>query len=173
MTDTKPHTDESLTAEIVAFRDNFRSAILATVDSAGHPDASYAPFVISESGAFHVFVSLLARHTGNLLDQGVASVMFIEEESGSSNIFARRRLVYQCSAQALARDDETWPTLMAQFDTRFGKFMETLKALPDFQLVRLVPQSASYVTGFGKAYRLTGNELSRVQHIGPGTTGDK
>ena len=173
MTDTKPHTDEALMAEVVAFRDSFRSAILATVDSAGAPDASYAPFVISESGAFHVFVSLLARHTGNMLDQGIASLMFIEEESASSNIFARRRLVYQCSAQALARDNEAWPDLMAQFDTRFGRFMDTLKALPDFQLVRLVPQSGSYITGFGKAYRLTGTEMQQVQHIGPGTTRGK
>jgi putative heme iron utilization protein len=160
-------------AEVVAFRDSFRSAMLATVDRAGAPDASYAPFVLSESGTFHVFVSLLARHTGNMLDQGVASLMLIEEESSSSNIFARRRLVYQCSAQALARDNEAWPDILALFDERFGKFMETLKALPDFQLVRLVPQSGSYITGFGKAYRLTGTELQQVQHIGPGATGKK
>lgn len=173
MTESNPKTDDALTAEIVAFRDNFRSAILATVDSAGHPESSYAPCVIGDAGAFYVFVSLLARHTGNMLNQGVVSLMFIEEESSCSNLFARRRLVYQCSAEAITRDAESWSVVMTQFDERFGKFMQTLKALPDFQLLRLTPHSGSYVTGFGKAYRLAGDELRQVQAIGPDNLDEK
>ena len=167
MTESNPQADSALTAEIVAFRDSFRSAVLATVDATGVPESSYAPCVIGDAGEIYVFVSMLARHTGNMLKQGGVSLMFIEEESSCSNIFARRRLVYQCGAEVVARDAETWPAVMTRFDERFGKFMQTLKALPDFQLFRLAPRSGSYVTGFGKAYRLTGKDLGQVQHIGP------
>jgi putative heme iron utilization protein len=167
VTKRNSQTDASLIADIVAFRDSFRSAILATVDTEGNPESSYAPCVISDAGVFYVFVSLLARHTGNMLNQGAVSLMFIEEESACSNIFARRRLVYQCRAEAIERTADAWQVVMTQFDESFGKFMGALKSLPDFRLIQLTPQAGNYVTGFGKAYRLTGDDLRQVQAIGP------
>lgn len=159
--------DAALAREIVAFRDSFRSMVMATVNNAAEPDSSYAPFVVNEQNEIFVFVSALARHTRNLIEQGRASLMFIEDESQAANVFARRRLVYQCQSEPVARDTDEWRQTMVLFDARFGQFMETLKALPDFQLLRLVPLKGSYVTGFGKAYQLEGESLNRITHLGP------
>jgi putative heme iron utilization protein len=163
----KAKSDVALTQEIVAFRDGFNSMVMATVNNAAEPESSYAPFVVNEKNEVFVFVSGLAGHTRNLNEQGQASLMFIEDESRAANVFARRRLVYQCKSEPVARDSSEWSQSMALFDARFGKFMETLKALPDFQLFRLVPLKGSYVTGFGKAYQLEGDALAQIRRLGP------
>jgi len=49
--------------EYRAFQQNFRSLLLSTVDEAGLPEISYAPYVQDESGAFWLYLSDLARHT--------------------------------------------------------------------------------------------------------------
>jgi putative heme iron utilization protein len=163
----KAKSDAALAQEIVGFRDSFRSMVMATVNKAAEPESSYAPFVVNEQNEVFVFVSGLARHTRNLNERGQASLMFIEDESQAANVFARRRLVYQCKGEPVMRDSDEWSQAMALFDGRFGRFMETLRALPDFQLFRLVPVKGSYVTGFGKAYQLEGDALAQIRHLGP------
>lgn len=75
------------------FPGQFQSIILSTVSPEGLPDASYAPFVMNERKQLYLFVSGLSAHTRNLLKVPQASVMFIEDEGKTSQIFARCRLI--------------------------------------------------------------------------------
>ena len=154
--------------EMIAFRESLKSVILATVNTDGELESSYAPYVVNENNEYFVFVSALSRHTPNLIKQRQASLMFIEDESKVANIFARRRLTYQCSAEPVNRDSDKWSKAMVIFFDRFGKFVDTLITLPDFQLFRFVPLEGNYVTGFGKAYTLSGNSLNLISQVRPG-----
>ena len=154
--------------EITAFRALFQSMTLATVSASGEPEASYAPYVGDNFGNLYAFVSTLSRHTRNMQHTGRASVIFLEDEHACANLFARKRLVYRCFTHPVSRDAEGWRVIMQTFDARFGPFMETLRSLADFGLMRFMPFEASYVIGFGQAYALTGPTLSEVKHVDPG-----
>jgi putative heme iron utilization protein len=167
MDENKNSAANDLAEEIRAFRDGFASVILATVDDAGEPHASYAPSVIDSNGYFHVFVSALAQHTRNLQASGRASLLLIESEADAANVFARRRLTWDCRAEVVDREQAQWVQILDVFAARFGALMATLRQLADFQLVRLVPRSGRYVRGFGQAFNLEGPSLERIHHVGP------
>ncbi len=130
-----------------------QSLHLATLSKDACPAISYAPFLWHE-GAFFIYVSALARHTRNLIEQPQASLMLIEDEAQASNIFARKRLTVRCLAKAIARSDEAWSERLNALETKYGNTVSVLRALEDFQLFRLAPIDASLVVGFGQAHPL-------------------
>ena len=141
------------------------SLILATADKGGTPEASTTPFVQDENGDYYIFVSHLARHTQNLEHSNRASVMLLEDEGQSQQLFARRRIQLQCDV--FRPDPDQCRRIMDQFRTEHGKIMDLLSSLPDFVLFRLHPVSGQFVMGFGQAYRLIGEGLSELEQIGP------
>jgi len=149
-----------------ALRDQVRSLIMATVDGQAVPRASYAPFV-RDSGSFYVYLSRLSDHTRELLQNPMVSVMLIEDEAEASQIFARKRITYLCESQTLESDEAGHDTVLELLTRRFGNVMILLQTLPDFVLFRLKPVSGRFVTGFGKAYELTGDGMDELAHIGP------
>jgi putative heme iron utilization protein len=141
---------EAYTALIVSQQ----TLILSTVNEMHQAEISYAPYVQDSQGAFCIFVSQLASHTGNLQRTGNGSVMFIREESKSRNLFARERLIYQCQTKEILRNDPAYDVLLDQMQDRFGETVALLRSLADFHLIALAPISGRYVAGFGKAYDL-------------------
>ncbi|MDX5333504.1 MAG: pyridoxamine 5'-phosphate oxidase family protein [Gammaproteobacteria bacterium] len=153
------------------FIDGFQSLILATADGQGSLLASYAPYVRDPQGGFCIFVSELAEHTGNLLARGEASVLFIESEADTRQVFARRRASFRCQVAELPRGTEEADAILARFAGRFGEIMGLLSGLGDFRLLRLTPVEGRFVIGFGQAYRLVGPGLNDLVPIGPGERG--
>ncbi len=147
-----------------AFLGPFKSVILGTVSAAGQPQASYAPCVRDEVGNIYIFVSGLSAHTQNLTATGKASTLFIEDESQTPQIFARKRLSYDCTAALVARDSEPWQAVVQQFEARFGNIIEVMKGLADFRVFRLCPRSGRFVIGFGAAYEVDPSDLKRLVH---------
>lgn len=136
---------------------------LATVGADGEPHIGYTPHLFDESDIL-VFVSRLAVHTRDLLDNGKASVMLIADEAEATQIFARTRVTYRCHATAIAPDDASHEPLLNAFQARHGKMIGLLRQLPDFVLFRLRPHAGQFVMGFGKAYKLQGEGLDRFEH---------
>jgi putative heme iron utilization protein len=136
--------------------------ILATSNPDGSSLTSYAPFIVNEQRQFTIFTSQLAAHTANLQRTGQASVMLIEDEAAATQIFARRRLTFQCRASLIPRDSDEGETVLAQYEARFGKMVGLLKSLPDFQLFQLQPQSGTLVIGFAQAYTLSGEQFEII-----------
>ena len=159
-------SQEALVHAYQTFSDPFKSVILGTVSAAGQPQASYAPFVKDEIGNLYIFVSGLSAHTQNLTATGKVSALFVEDEAQTPQIFARKRLSYNCTATLVARDSEHWQTLAQQFENRFGNIIEVMKGLADFRIFQLQPQSGRFVLGFGAAYDVDPNDLSQLIHKG-------
>ena len=88
--------DSQLKRIFEEFLKGFNSLCISTVDEEDWPSISYAPFVVDENRSYYVFLSDLAKHTSCLRESGKASVMFIEDEVTSKQIFARTRVVFQC-----------------------------------------------------------------------------
>lgn len=156
---------EAVFAAQEAFRDSFSTLVLATVSDQCRPEASYAPYVRDSDGRLYVYVSELSRHTANLKHQQRASVLFIESEQDSKHLFARQRLTYECRTREIARDAGQWRDVMAQFEARFGKFMDMLRNLNDFHMFEITPLRGTYVAGFARAYELGGDRLDSIRHV--------
>ncbi len=152
----------------VWFRREFKTVLLGTVSSEGEPEASVAPAVIGEDGAFYIYVSMLAAHTRNLLQTPRASILLIEDEAVSVQMLARRRLTFPCVASPIARDDEVFARLMVPLKEKFGEVMEHLETMTDFHLIRLMPGRGRLVTGFGQAYDVDPLDWTQVVPVGGG-----
>lgn len=149
-----------------SFPGQFKSVILGTVSEHSQPQASYAPCVVDEDRNIYIFVSGLSAHTQNLTDTGTVSALFIQDEAQSPQMFARQRLSYSCTVTLVDRQSDHWQSITQQFESRFGNIIEVMKGLADFRIFQLSPQSGRFVIGFGAAYDVDPNDLSRLIHRG-------
>lgn len=162
---------DELVEEVATFRQMFASVMLGTCSVDGMPHVSYAPHMIDETGAIHIYVSELAQHTANLQSNPRASVMFIEDELATANIHARKRLTYQCTVEEIARSGDLFTLIMERMLREHGEVMQMLRSLEDFHLFRLCPEEGRYIRGFAQAYRLGGiggNTVTAVRDRGHG-----
>ncbi|MBL6985510.1 MAG: pyridoxamine 5'-phosphate oxidase family protein [Methylobacter sp.] len=141
-----------------------QTLLLSTASANGVPDISYAPFVRDDAGVFYIYVSDMACHTVNLLNNPQASILFIRPEFESPNLFARERAVLSCSVSEIIRDDATYAERIQALQDKFGEVVSVLRSLPDFHLFALRPENGRYVIGFGRAFRINVNGGS-LRHI--------
>jgi putative heme iron utilization protein len=135
-----------------------QTLLLSTASTTGVPDVSYAPFVRDRAGLFYIYVSEMACHTVNLLNNPQASALFIRPESASSNLFARERAMLSCRVREINRDDEIYPKQIQALQDKFGEVVSVLRSLSDFHLFALRPESGRYVIGFGRAFTINMND---------------
>ena len=156
---------EKAQAEYENFLGEFASIIIATVNENGIPQASYAPFVLDDAKNIYIYVSDLSTHTQNIYVNPSVSILFIEDEAKSNQIFARRRLTFDCQATLIERETEKWNQIWEQFQARFGEIIEVLRGLSDFRIFQLTPSQGRFVVGFGAAYHITGDNLNQLVQI--------
>ncbi|WP_341529292.1 pyridoxamine 5'-phosphate oxidase family protein [Nostoc sp. UHCC 0302] len=160
---------EKVQAEYEKFPEEVDSVIISTVNAQGIPDSSYAPYVIDDAKNIYIYVSGLSTHTKNIYANPHVSVLFIEDEAKSNQIFARRRLSFICTATLIERETDNWNQIVEQFQERFGEIIEVLRGLSDFRIFQLTPSEGRFVVGFGAAYHISGDNLNQLVQI----TGDK
>lgn len=153
---TKP-----LAPKVKELVNSVKSVILATTNNEGVPTSSYAPYV-QEGKDFYVLVSFMAKHTKNLLN-GYASMMFIEDESATKQVYARERLTMETTTSEVERDSDLWKTVVASLKERHGKVVDIISEMKDFIVIKLEPTKGSYVNGFGSAYFVDEN-LNILEH---------
>ncbi|CAK2404844.1 Heme oxygenase HutZ [Vibrio crassostreae] len=153
--------------EIKEFRQERRTLQLATVDEEGRPNVSYAPFVQNQEGYF-VLISDIARHARNLKASPQVSLMMIEDEESSKQLYARKRLTFDAQASVVERETELWTQVIGQMQERFGEIIDGLSQLQDFSLFNLKAENGLFVKGFGQAYQVSGDDLVDFVHLQEG-----
>lgn len=156
-----------LEPEIQEFRQECRTLQLATVDGEGRPNVSYAPFVQNQEGYF-ILISHIARHARNLDINPHVSLMMIEDESSSKQIYARQRLTFDAVASVVPRESTLWRQVIGQMQQRFGEIIDGLSQLQDFSLFQLKVEQGLYVKGFGQAYQVSGDDMVDFVHLQEG-----
>ena len=157
-------TDEQPASVCASLIEEMRSLQLSTVGTDGVPYCGYTPYLYRASGSFYIFVSQLAAHTRNLLANRTVAIMIIADEQSTSQIFARARVNYLCDATRIAPESQDYALVLDDYQQRHGKMAGLLRLMPDFILFQLQPVSGQFVMGFGKAYTLTGDDLSVFEH---------
>tara|TARA_Y100000590_G_C15646080_1_gene986908 strand:+ start:732 stop:1244 length:513 start_codon:yes stop_codon:yes gene_type:complete len=144
---------------------NMNTVILSTVSEKGYPNASYAPCAVDEHNNFFIYISKLSKHTNNLIGNPLVSIMIIEDESESENIFARKRLTIEAHAEVIKRDSKKWLDKMSLLENKFGEPIEYLKNLTDFYLFNLKPDNGLLVHGFARAFKFIGSDLNDIKYL--------
>ena len=142
----------------------FKTVQMATLNPLGNPEASYTPY-IRHSGDYYIFVSGLASHTNNICQHPVLSLFFVQNEAEAKNLFARKRMTIECTGVLIERNNEQWGEILDQFQNEHGATVELLRTLPDFTLFKLSPISATFIKGFGQAFKLAGEGLKNVTQV--------
>lgn len=150
--------------EIFQLLQQVSSVQLATLSATGEPEISYTPYV-RHGECFFLFISRLARHTGNLLNNPAVSLLLIQDESAAKNIFARKRLSLSGKGEVIPSIDPLHSEVLNAFEQLHGPTVALLRTLPDFLLFRIHVHSGSYVQGFGQAFELDALTLSPVRLI--------
>lgn len=157
--------DDAVSVEIESFRDGFNSIILASLSSDKKPCISYSP-LLKYQGNYYLYISEVAQHFGNLkTNPDCMQVMFIEDETKTKSILARKRLVYDAVAEFLPRDN-LFNSVFDNFENCVGKGggVSTVRQMLDFHLVKIHFKQGRFVKGFGQAYNI--NEEGKIEHIG-------
>ncbi|WP_041956755.1 HugZ family protein [Sulfurospirillum arsenophilum] len=141
---------------------NIQTAIIGTLDKNNHPFSSYAPYIY-DANRFYVYISDIATHAKNIQVNPKASLFFVEDESKTENLFARKRVSLQCDSQKIARVDERFESVLALFAKKFdAKMVATLKKMTDFNLYEFKVNYGEATFGFGKAYFIGGKNMDEL-----------
>ena len=157
--------DSELKIHFEDFLKRFKSLCISSINIDGWPMISYAPFVVDENRIYHVFLSDLSKQTHCLRESRKASIMLIEDEESSSQIFARNRVIFECDVRELEDGVEATERILDKMQKEFGELLSTLRSLKDFHLFQLKPRVGSFVMGFGKAYDVYGDKMDLLEPV--------
>lgn len=157
-----PHeTLQSLVAETLV-------ASLAVKDHDEEPAVSLVAFTpVWSPLRFHLFVSELSSHTPALRARPLCSLMLHaspSKDDPNSN-HALTRLIVKARASFLSRDEANARGALTRWQRKYA-ITDMLAGLSDFQFVELEPVEATFIMGFGRAYKCTGPELATMEHQG-------
>lgn len=127
-------------------------ATLATVGADGGPLATLVLTASAQDGAILLLLSAIAAHSRNIAADPRVSLLFMAG-SGGEGALTRPRV--SISGRALRHDDTID---RRRFLARHPAAAEWA-GLPDFALLRVVPESGHLVAGFARTHRLAGPDL--------------
>jgi len=91
------------------------------------------------------------------------NLFFIEDESQTSNFFARKRISLQTLSSKIARDSARFEEVFSHYNKKFDEETVTmLKNMKDFNLFELEVQSGEATFGFGEAYHIGGENMNEL-----------
>jgi putative heme iron utilization protein len=134
-----------------------RHAALSVLEpESGWPLASRVSVATDCAGRPLILVSTLSSHTGALVADARCALLL--GEAGKGDPLAHPRMTLKCRAERIERDGAGHAAAAQRFLARHPK-AALYADFADFSYFRLEPEEASLNGGFGKAYRLTRDDL--------------
>ena len=129
-----------------------------------HIEWGVAPF-IRKDGMFFIYVSELGGHVRSMLDNNPVLFSIIEDEKNSQNIWARVRLKFTAEINEIARGCKEFQIICDDIAEHHGPVMKIIRDFSDFHLFAISPKEGVIVTGFGSAFKVTGNDFNLEKRI--------
>lgn len=82
---------------------SIKTLSISSINDNNTAHSSYAPFIENEH-KFYVCISGMAKHTKNLFNNESVSCLIIEDESKSTNLFARKRVTLDMQVNPIERN---------------------------------------------------------------------
>ena len=127
--------------------DKQKTLMISSLDGEKNPRISYAPYVFMDN-KFYIYISKVAEHHNNILNNPNISIMVIEDENNVDVTFARTRVSFEGNAKMIEETEE----IMNQFSEVQGKTIIKLLRGLDFNLFEINVTKGRLVKGFGQAF---------------------
>ena len=137
---------------------NYCKSIIISVIDNNFSDIGYAPYIYKDN-FFYVFSSELSSHIRVLLIKRSGTFMLIEDEKGSQNIWARKRIKFQAKISIVISGSAEFNEITDLISAKHGNTINLIKEFKDFHLIKIIPNKGTIITGFGSAYYLKGLTL--------------
>lgn len=152
-----------------ALLDEARVASLAVATAEG-PDVSLVPVLVRRAPlAVVLLVSELSAHTAALRASPACALLFRRELTPDDprDHHATERATVHGEAHFLTRDEAAARGHDLAWAARFPRVSVMILPLNDFHFVEVTPtpRGASYVQGFGRAFRALGPALDVLEHV--------
>ncbi|MEN9203138.1 MAG: pyridoxamine 5'-phosphate oxidase family protein [Thermostichus sp. DG_1_6_bins_120] len=141
-------------------------ASLAVLE-AGSPAVSLVPFVVQRDPLrFAIFISELSSHTQALRQDNRAALMIHEPPTPGDprSNHGLMRVMVTGEAEFLSREEALTQGFEPLYRAKY-EIAEMLLGLADFHFCQITPKAGSFIQGFGQAFRLSGPNLDRLEHI--------
>lgn len=162
-------TDEEAIGLSKALMRSARHGALAVLDpETGAPQASRVAVATDLDGTPIILVSSLSGHTSGLLADPRCSLLL--GEPGKGDPLAHPRITMACRAVRTERGSAEHARVARRFLARHPK-AKLYADFGDFAYFLLHPEGASLNGGFGKAYRLTREDLLSDRSVAEGLAG--
>lgn len=127
--------------------DKQKTLIISSLDNDNKPRISYSPYVL-EGDKFYIYISKIAEHYHNIVNNPEISIMIIEDEQDVDITFARERVSFTGKARILKENEE----IIEKFSKRQGKSIMDMLVSLDFDVFEIEVIEGRLVKGFGKAF---------------------
>lgn len=157
MQDAHRTADAEATAQARAILQGARDAVLAVADAQGWPMVSRIALQTDADGQPLAMLSGLALHTAALCADPRAALLVDEDRAGARGMaLTRARLSLQVEARIVAPEDgQDLRRAWLDRDPKAAVYAR----LPDFRFWRLQIRGGLLNAGFGRAFRLTAQDL--------------
>lgn len=152
--------DDEARGELGGLLRGHRQAALGSLGEDGAPHVTMVACALEEAPpAFLLHLSELAPHKARLRRDPRCSLMVFEPAREGRELLSLQRVSFACRAELLARDGEGYAEAKAAYLAALPKH-EMMFSLSDFDLLRLHPNEGLWNAGFGRAYRVSEEELA-------------
>ncbi len=156
-TDLLRPTDDDARALARSILETARMAALASLQADGTPLATRIGFVLSEQGHALSLVSDLSAHTSALRHSPACSLL-LGDAAAKGDPLTHPRLSLQGHAVMISHGDPAHTEMAAQYLRGHPK-AKLYIGFADFSIVRFAISHGLLNAGFGKAYRLTPDDM--------------
>lgn len=140
---------------------NNKTLIISSLDKENNARISYSPFVYMNNNLY-IYISKVAEHYNNILNNGNISVMIIEDEKDAKETFARNRVSFSGKATRIEDNEE----ILDEFSKKQGENIMNMLRKMDFNIFEISIEKGRYVEGFGKAFDIISKDGQLVmQHV--------
>ena len=144
-----------------------KTVIITALADTDAPETGVTPF-IHYDGEMFIYPSRLSSHVRALLARGSGQFLLVEDEALAQNIWARKRLKFNASFVEISRDMPDFAILCDAFALAHGPTMNLIRDFSDFHMLKLLPHSGVLVTGFAKAFAVSGPDFRITEHLRSG-----
>lgn len=127
-----------------------------------------------EEGNYYVFISTAVMHSHNMSATKKAHIMFLQDESKASHIYARQRMYFRADVDRFEENDSRADSIFKLFDEKFKERVSFFSMMKDSRIYKLIPRDGNLVLGFGSAYKIADdNKTLMLNDKGHSSSHDK
>ena len=131
----------------------------------GEPNLAMVAYVFANDfSAFYIHISKLGKHTTDMETNPRVSLLIAETDDRRADPQTLARVSIRGTAAILPGTDPVYAQVKKIYLERFPE-AEQLFSLRDFNLWKITPRGGRFVAGFGRAFNLVPEALTKVSTL--------